>query len=226
YPPGDTRDICTYITERYARAGYQCQTLSRTDGVDNVVARSGSGAPQLALNCHIDTVDVGTVADWRTDPFQAHIEDGVIYGLGANNCKGSTALHIWLGEEIMRAGGPKQGEIVFSFTGDEERLGRGPSHGEYPWGNAAPSPHTTRFATGSPVSILELPAGAAGEGALHLAGNVAEWVADWYDPGYYTRSPSAGPQGPDLGDFKVIRGGGFHNAMRGALTSASAAQPR
>jgi len=123
YPPGDTRNICTYITERYARAGYQCQTLSRTDGVDNVVARSGSGAPQLALNCHIDTVDVGMIADWRTDPFQAHIEDGVIFGLGANNCKGSTALHIWLGEEIMRAGGPKQGEIVFTFTGDEERLG-------------------------------------------------------------------------------------------------------
>ena len=77
----------------------------------------------MALNCHIDTVDVGERADWHTDPFKAKLQSGMIYGLGANNCKGSTALHIWLGEEIMRAGGPKQGEIVFAFTGDEERLG-------------------------------------------------------------------------------------------------------
>ncbi len=123
YPPGDTREICAYIARRYKDAGYHCQTLSRTEGIASVVARSGSGAPQLALNCHIDTVDVGERADWRTDPFQATLEEGMIYGLGANNCKASTALHIWLGEEIMRAGGPKQGEIVFTFTGDEERLG-------------------------------------------------------------------------------------------------------
>ncbi len=123
YPPGDTKEICAYIAARYASAGYQCQTLSRTEGIDNVVARTGGGAPQLAFNCHIDTVDTGERADWRSDPFQAKLVDGVIYGLGANNCKASTALHIWLGEEIMRAGGPKQGEVVFTFTGDEERLG-------------------------------------------------------------------------------------------------------
>ena len=97
--------------------------LRGAEGIDNVVARSGNGAPCLALNCHIDTVDAGERADWRTDPFQAVLEDGVIYGLGANNCKGSTALHIWLGEEIMRAGGLQRGEIIFTFTGDEERLG-------------------------------------------------------------------------------------------------------
>jgi len=123
YPPGDTREICASIRARYERAGYHCQTLSRAEGIDNVVARSGNGAPCLALNCHIDTVDAGERADWRTDPFQAVLEDGVIYGLGANNCKGSTALHIWLGEEIMRAGGLQRGEIIFTFTGDEERLG-------------------------------------------------------------------------------------------------------
>jgi acetylornithine deacetylase/succinyl-diaminopimelate desuccinylase-like protein len=65
----------------------------------------------------------GAPADWLSDPFEAAVRDGALYGLGANNCKGSTALHIWLGEEIMRAGGPRQGEITFTFTGDEERLG-------------------------------------------------------------------------------------------------------
>lgn len=123
YPPGDTTEICAYISERFVRAGYRCQTLSRAEGIDNVVARTGAGAPQLALNGHVDTVGAGARADWRTDPLQAVLENGAIYGLGANNCKGSTALHIWLGEEIMRAGGPRRGEIVFTFTGDEERLG-------------------------------------------------------------------------------------------------------
>ena len=88
-----------------------------------MVARTGAGAPRLGLNCHIDTVDVGERGDWLSDPFKATLRDGAIHGLGANNCKGSTALHIWLGEEIMRRGGPKQGEIIFTFTGDEERLG-------------------------------------------------------------------------------------------------------
>jgi acetylornithine deacetylase/succinyl-diaminopimelate desuccinylase family protein len=123
YPPGDTREICRYIRARFESAGYTCDTLSRATGVDNVVARTGSGAPQLGLNCHIDTVDAGERGDWLSDPLKADVRDGMIFGLGANNCKGSTALHIWLGEEIMRLGGPKKGEIVFTFTGDEERLG-------------------------------------------------------------------------------------------------------
>jgi hypothetical protein len=123
YPPGDTKNICAYTSERYSRAGYQCEIHTRVAGIESVVARAGSGGRQLALNCHIDTVDVGERADWHTDPSKAKLQSGMIYGLGANNCKGSTALHIWLGEEIMRAGGPKQGEIVFTFTGDEERLG-------------------------------------------------------------------------------------------------------
>ncbi len=123
HPPGDTREICAYIRKRYEGAGYRCQTLTRAEGVDNVVASTGDGAPRLALNCHIDTVAPGLAEDWLSDPFEAVVRDGALYGLGANNCKGSTALHIWLGEEIMRAGGPRQGEITFTFTGDEERLG-------------------------------------------------------------------------------------------------------
>lgn len=70
----------------------------------------------------------------------------------------------------------------------------------------------------------------AAQGIQHLSGNVAEWVVDWYDPGYYAGSPEVNPQGPDQGDFRSVRGGGlpspadkpsasargFHNAVRGA----------
>lgn len=123
YPPGNTIKICKYIEKWYAQLGYRCQTLGCEEGVNNIVATIGSGGPNLVFNCHVDTVDTGPILKWKTDPFTATSDNGIIYGLGANNCKGSTAVHMWVGQEIARLGGPGNGQISFTFTGDEERLG-------------------------------------------------------------------------------------------------------
>jgi sulfatase modifying factor 1 len=48
-----------------------------------------------------------------------------------------------------------------------------------------------------------------GYGIFDMAGNVAEWCADWYAPDYYGRSPRDNPKGPDAGTAKVIRGGSW-----------------
>ena len=53
------------------------------------------------------------------------------------------------------------------------------------------------------------PAGASPYGALDMSGNVLEWVADWYSPDYYARSPTSNPMGPDWGQARVVRGGAW-----------------
>ncbi|UCD76433.1 MAG: formylglycine-generating enzyme family protein [Phycisphaerales bacterium] len=50
-----------------------------------------------------------------------------------------------------------------------------------------------------------------GYGLYDMAGNVAEWVQDYYDREYYIASPAENPQGPEKGRFRVFRGGGWHS---------------
>jgi formylglycine-generating enzyme required for sulfatase activity len=63
------------------------------------------------------------------------------------------------------------------------------------------------YARTAPVGSY--PAGASPYGALDMAGNVWEWVADWYDGDYYRNSPARNPQGPPTGDARVLRGGSW-----------------
>jgi acetylornithine deacetylase/succinyl-diaminopimelate desuccinylase family protein len=122
-PPGDTREIAAFVSGRLRSAGYATETASRAEGLDNVVATLGTGEPWIVFNVHADTVDAGSRADWRTDPFEGVRDDGRVIGLGAANCKGGMAVHLWLAEEIARRGGPSRGRVSFTFVADEETMG-------------------------------------------------------------------------------------------------------
>jgi len=117
YPPGDTSRVSAFCGS--ILKDYKTEIV----GKGNLVARLGSGKPSIVFNAHADTVDVGERAAWRTDPFKATLVDGRVYGLGACNSKSAIAVHLWLAREIARRGGSQQGELVFTFVGDEENLG-------------------------------------------------------------------------------------------------------
>jgi formylglycine-generating enzyme len=53
------------------------------------------------------------------------------------------------------------------------------------------------------------PAGASPYGVMDMAGNVTEWVKDWWQSDYYTNSPPNNPPGPTVGPLKILRGGSW-----------------
>lgn len=97
-----------------------------------------------------------------------------------------------------------------------ERAARGASDTRtYPWGDAAPDCTTANYLapSGSCASdttrVGTYPAGVGPEGVMDMAGNVWEWVNDWYQPDYYNASPAANPPGPDTGTVRAQRGGSW-----------------
>ncbi|MGD8491432.1 MAG: formylglycine-generating enzyme family protein [Anaerolineae bacterium] len=116
-----------------------------------------------------------------------------------------------------------------------EKAARAASRRRYPWGDA-PQPASLNlcdqncalesrledvddgYARTAPAG--HYPGGASPYGVLDMAGNVWEWVADWYDPGYYSTSSATEPLGPGSGAQKVSRGGSWDNTWHGVRTTA------
>ncbi len=92
-----------------------------------------------------------------------------------------------------------------------EYAARGPEGNHYPWGSEPPTCDLANHGTcvGVPVDVGSRPAGASWCGALDMAGNVWEWVSDWFSP--YQDLPQANPTGPATGKVPVLRGGGWHS---------------
>ncbi len=106
-----------------------------------------------------------------------------------------------------------------------EKAARGTDGRGYPWGNEAPTRELANFALGARFSYNQVlfpvrshEQGKSPYGLYHMAGNVYEWVQDWYASHYYETSPDRNPQGPPQGQFKVLRGGSWSDLPKYLLT--------
>jgi formylglycine-generating enzyme required for sulfatase activity len=96
-----------------------------------------------------------------------------------------------------------------------EKAARGTDARVYPWGNTfdASRLNSAEGNKGDTTQVGAYPSGTSPYGAMDLSGNVWEWVADWYDEKYYASSPRNNPAGPSSGQYRVLRGGAWHNGI-------------
>jgi succinyl-diaminopimelate desuccinylase len=88
--------------------------------VENFWATRGGGAPVFCLAGHTDVVPTGPLEDWRTNPFEPIIQDGLLYGRGAADMKSGLAAMVTACETFVGAHSDHRGTIAFLITSDEE----------------------------------------------------------------------------------------------------------
>jgi eukaryotic-like serine/threonine-protein kinase len=116
-----------------------------------------------------------------------------------------------------------------------EKAARGTGLRAYPWGDQIPTcalanhnfwtGSAFNYCAGDTNAVGSYPAGASPYGVMDMAGNVWEWVNDWYSETYYSAAPASNPPGPASGTERVIRGGSwidYDENMRTAERSANA----
>jgi formylglycine-generating enzyme required for sulfatase activity len=95
-----------------------------------------------------------------------------------------------------------------------EKAARGPHARIYPWGNEPPASHLLNYGDniGHPTAVRSYKDGMSPYGAYDMAGNVFEWVSDWYSYDYYRMATSFNPLGPEGGQRHIRRGGSYESS--------------
>lgn len=104
---------------RLEAIGFQAERL-RFGEVDNFWAERGSGQPLLAFAGHTDVVPTGPASAWKFPPFEPTLHEGMLYGRGAADMKGSLAAMVTACEAFVAAHPDHKGRIGFLITSDEE----------------------------------------------------------------------------------------------------------
>jgi len=107
------------LSNRLAPLGFELHPLHFGE-VSNLWARRGSGGPLFVFAGHTDVVPSGPEAAWTHPPFTPTVADGMLWGRGAADMKGSLAAMITATERFLAAHPEPKGSIGFLITSDEE----------------------------------------------------------------------------------------------------------
>ncbi len=91
-----------------------------TDPMGNLIGRIGTGPRVIALDGHVDVVDVGDRSLWDREPYSGEVENGVLYGRGASDMKGGVASSVYAGALIRQRGVPEGVTVLVTATVQEE----------------------------------------------------------------------------------------------------------
>lgn len=112
-------DCQRLIGERLNAAGFETEHL-RFGEVDNLWARHGAGGPLVVLAGHTDVVPTGPEERWSEPPFSATVRDGMLWGRGAADMKGSVAAMVVGAARFVRNHPQHAGSVALLITSDEE----------------------------------------------------------------------------------------------------------
>ena len=107
------------IAARLEPLGFRIERL-RFGPVENLWARRGDAGPVLCFAGHTDVVPTGPREEWRTDPFEPVIRDGILYGRGAADMKSGLAAMVTAMERFVSNHPAHRGSLAVLFTSDEE----------------------------------------------------------------------------------------------------------
>lgn len=100
----EEKDVQHEVMRQMREAGFDEVIM---DPLGNVLGRIGNGPTILAVDGHIDTVDVGNIDNWDFDPFSGKVDDEFVYGRGTVDQKGGVAAAITAGRILKEIGVPK-----------------------------------------------------------------------------------------------------------------------
>ncbi len=113
---------CQEVIARYlADLGFTIEQMVFTDVTNLWATHEGSEAgPVFAFAGHTDVVPTGPLSSWQTDPFEPTLKDGMLYGRGAADMKGSLAAMLTAVKRFLEENARHKGTIAFLITSDEE----------------------------------------------------------------------------------------------------------
>jgi acetylornithine deacetylase/succinyl-diaminopimelate desuccinylase-like protein len=123
-PPGNETKAANFIAEYLSKDGFISEIIESASGRGSAIIRlKGSGEkPSLLLLSHLDVVAANPV-EWSVDPFAGIVRDGYVYGRGAYDMKGMTAVEVMTLLLLKRNKIPLKGDVVLAATADEEKGG-------------------------------------------------------------------------------------------------------